>query len=347
MKASKTMFAMVTLTLAACGNDFDPQSAIVGVRVLGVKVETPYVKPGTKPKLDMLVVDRERRAISVVWMHGCKNPKGDIFHQCYPELSRRLGEAYGGKRAPMNEEIAGLVTLGPSTTTEIPADTISSRPPTPQGSSPQGRAFVFFAACAGEVRYDPARTGTDSSGLPIRCVRPGTDEDLGDGDFVFGNTPLFVFAELQHQHPVIEGIAWDGGPLLQGGCDAGCAPGYACGSKNRCLPVVDRCTASAEGDCRTKGWKPVVSRASAEPDPVASALDKTPTLESIYVQYASTNGRFENGAKVVNDPTKGWNESYDGQFRAFKASPGESTLYAVVRDNRGGQTWSSFDVIIR
>jgi hypothetical protein len=328
-------------------------------------VATPYVKPGTQPKLEMLLVDSKHRAvfdpksrapvdgapapgvreIKVVWFHGCKNPKGDLFFECYPELSRRLGEAFGGRPAKIDREIPGLVSFGTNAVADVPADTLSSRPPAQQGAFPQGRLYVFFAACGGDVTYDPHPPS--SSGLPIRCVNPDSGEDLPAEEFVYGYTPLFVFQDLAHAHPTIEGATFGGAPVVLRTCDEGCPIGFECGSNNRCLPVVPRCTDSQADTCPKIAWKPIVSRASAEPDPISSALDGKPTLESLYVQYAATNGRFDKGAAVVNDPNQGWNDEHAGDFVAYGSQPGEATLFAVVRDNRGGQAWTSYDVIIR
>jgi hypothetical protein len=335
-----TALALTSCLVAACGNDFDPSSTITGVRVLGVRVETPYAKPGTKPKLDMLVVDgspaRTTRKVQVVWFHGCKNPKGDIFYECYPELSQRLGAAFGGKPTAIDKDIPGLVSLGTSAVADVPADTISSRPPAMPGAPAQGRVFVFFAACSGRVTYDPSPP--DSSGLPIRCVDAG-GADLSADDFVYGYTPIFVFDQLVNAQPTVGAPTFNGAPVSNTTCKAGCPAGYACGPNDRCLPALGICNASKADDCGNFEFKPAIDPASAEVDPIASALDGKDTRESIYVQYAAINGRFssEASAKIVNDPNVGWNDDYGGKFVTYHSQLGVATLYAVVRDNRGGQ----------
>lgn len=336
---------------AACRDDFDPSSTITGVRVLGVKVETPYAKPGTKPKLDMLVVDgsaqRATRKPQVVWIHGCKNPKGDLFYECYPELAQRLGAAYGGRAAPIDKEIPGLVTLGPNAVADVPADTLSSRPPALPGAPPQGRVFVFFAACGGRVTYDPSPP--NSSGLPIRCVDSISGEDLSADDFVYGYTPIFVFDQLTNAHPIVGGATFDGAPVSTQTCDRGCPARYACGPNDRCLPALGVCTSGKADDCAKVEFKPAVDQASAEIDPISSALDKKDVRESLYVQYAAINGRFasQGTTRVVNDPNVGWKDDYGGKFVTFGSQPGVATLFAVVRDNRGGQAWTSIDVLVQ
>jgi hypothetical protein len=342
------LFAITGSLAVACGNDFDPKSAITGIRVLGVKVETPYAKPGTTTKLSMLLVDgssdRVVRQPKVVWFHGCKNPKGDSFLQCYPDMSRRLGEAYGGKVTVIDKEIPGLVTLGTDAVADVPADTLTSRPPAQQGSFPQGRLFVFFVACGGNVTYDP--NPPNSSGLPVRCVNPQTNEDLDAQEFVYGYTPIFVFDQLTNQNPTIEGSTFGGAPPTTKTCAEGCPVGHAC-SGTRCLPVVAQCTTDKDTDCPTVDWKPLVARSSVEIDAVATKLDGEETTEELWVEYAAINGRFESGSRLVNDPKNGWRDDSEGKFMTFKSAPGEATLYAVVRDNRGGQAWTSFDVIVQ
>jgi hypothetical protein len=331
---------------AACGDDFEPKSAILGVRVLGVKVETPYAKPATKPKLSMLLVDgspnRGTRPVNVVWFHGCTNPAGGIFFECYPELSRRLGEAFGGKETTLDRDVPGLVSLGTETVADVPADALG-RPAQP-GSIQQGRVFVFFVACGGRVTYHPAPP--NSSGLPVRCVDPVTNADLPADEFVYGYTPIFVFDALTNAHPVIEGATFGGNPPATVTCEAGCPANHECAG-NRCLPVVPLCTKNLEDDCPAVEFKPNILPVSAEPDPIATALDRKETREALWVEYAAENGRFESGTRVVNDPTGGWKDDYAGKFLTFKASPGEATLYAIVRDSRGGQAFTSLSVIVR
>ena len=108
-----------------------------------------------------------------------------------------------------------------------------------------------------------------------------------------------------------------------------------------------RPTKDVEDDCPKVTFKPIVARASVENDPVSTVLDGKPTNESLWVEYAALNGRFESGTRVVNDPNRGWNEEHEGKFTTFKAVEGEATLFAIVRDNRGGQAWISFDVLVQ
>jgi hypothetical protein len=328
-------FALSSIVIA-CDDDFDPKSAVTGVRVLGVKVDAPYSKPGTKTKLSMLVADgtpnRVVRSPKIVWFHGCTNPKGDTFFECYPDLSRRLGEAFQGREQPIDEEIPGLVTFGDTTVADVPADTLSARPQGVQGRVDQGRVFVFFAVCGGNVTYHPSPP--NSSGLPIRCVNAQTNEDLDAQEFVYGYTPIFVFAQLANANPVIEGVE------LSGARPPPC-------SGQGCVPIVPRCTKDVEDDCPKVTFKPIVARSSVENDPVSTLLDAKPTNESLWVEYAALNGRFESGTRVVNDPSRGWQDGHEGKFTTFKAVQGEATLFAIVRDNRGGQAWVSFDVLVQ
>jgi len=333
----------------ACGDDFDPKSAVVGLRVLSVKIDTPYAKPGTEPKLEMLVVDgspnRATRQPKIVWFHGCVNPKGDTFAQCYPDLSRRLGEAFAGKETVIDKEIDGLITFGAQAKTKVPSDIISWRPEV-QGSLPQGRVFVFFVACGGSVVYSP--NPPNSSGLPLRCVNPATNQDLGAEEFVYGYTPIFAFDQITNQNPVIEGLELGGSRVVETTCDKGCLPGFDCGSRNRCLPVFPLCKETETADkCTTTTFKAIVPRTSAEPDPIMSAIDREARSENLWVEYAAQNGRFDPSIRLINDLNEGWQDASEGKFNSFKAAPGEATLYAVVRDNRGGQAWASIDIIVR
>lgn len=350
-----TAIAAVACLAAACGNDFTPKSEIDGLRVLAVRVDTPYAKPGTKPALDMLLVDESKRKTppKVVWIHGCTNPKGDLYYECYPQLGERLAQAYGGQTHAIDADVDGLVTIGTKTTADVPADAITSRPPSPDGTFPQARVFVFFVACTGTVQYAPNDATARANGLPLRCIDEAGN-DLGADDFVYGYTPIFVFDQLTNAHPIARGATIGGAPASLTSCGAGgaggaagaCAPGYGC-SNGRCLPVVAKCTSSNHSDCPHLDFKPLVDPASAEIDEIATILDKHETRESVWIEFAATNGRFETGARVINDPNTGWTDDFAGQFEAFDAEPGESQLYAIVRDNRGGQTWITTSVLVR
>jgi hypothetical protein len=245
----------------------------------------------------------------------------------------------------IDKEVPGLVTFGTQTRVNIPADIISSRPVTPNGSLPQGRAYVFFSACGGNVTYHPAPPR--SSGLPIRCVDPQTNTDLPAEDFVYGYTPLFAFEQLTNENPIIEGVELRGQAVIDRMCSDGCPADYACGTGERCLPVVPRCHRSLADDCPTVPFKVLVSRQSAELDPIASALENNQRRETVWVEYSALNGRFDPALLLVNDLTRGWQDASEGKFMTFKSLPGEATLFAVVRDNRGGQAFRSIDVVVR
>ena len=203
---------------------------------------------------------------------------------------------------------------------------------------------MFFVACGGDVVYDPAPPR--SSGLPLRCVDPASGADLPADELVFGYTPIFVFAELTNANPVVEGVTFRGAPATTATCDTGCPEGHAC-SGHRCLPIVPRCDAATEDDCPKHHFAPVVARSSVELDVITSALDRRETGESLWVEYAARGGRFESGTRVLHDPSRGWIDDHAGRFTAFGAPPGEATLYAIVRDNRGGQSFATLDVLVQ
>jgi hypothetical protein len=62
--------------------------------------------------------------------------------------------------------------------------------------------------------------------------------------------------------------------------------------------------------------------------------------EALVVQYFATEGIFEYGVRIAEQPETGW-------VARSGASGSELTLWFVARDNRGGVSWTSRRVRVR
>jgi hypothetical protein len=346
---------LASASLAACSDDLEPGSSLVGVRVLAVKVSEPYAVPGETLRLEMLAVDRAAgrarpdgspRPLEIVWFDGCVNPDGGLFYACYPQLAQALDEAFGGAPAPLDGSVPlpPFIARGAERDLVVPADALAALPPVAPGAPPLGRVLSFFAVCGGRVEYAP---GADQVGLPLRCVDPASGVALGADDFVFGFTPVVLFEGVRNAHPAIEGVTLDGAPPPAASCagDEGCGAGERCGSAGTCLKVLRRCDEDAAEDCDEHRVEALLAPGASEPDPIASGFEGRPAVESLFVRFYATEGRFTRGLTTLVGPDGATTDEPFGLFTGFGAAAGEARLYAVAHDGRGGVGWTFFDIV--
>lgn len=345
------------VALAACASDFAPPSSVEGVRVIAVTADRPYASPGATVTMDLAAVDgakaRRRdgeipRSLDAVWITGCTNPAGDLFHQCYPALSAALDASFGGRSsAPLDgtEPLPPFVTRGPRATFTVPRDALTSHAPALPGAPPSGRSFVFFAVCGGRLVYE---RGARDVGLPLRCLDPATGAPLGADDLVFGFVPIFVFDGLSNAPPVIAGLSFDRVPLVARACraTAECPAGERCTRGGSCARVLARCDAEKEADCPIHELEPQVGPEASEVDPIATAASASAQREVVFAKTYATEGRFVRGTAVLYDTSGSRAPEPFGKYTTWRATPGEVRLYAVVYDNRGGVAWKSFDIVV-
>jgi len=316
------LIAIASLGASACGgDDFDPASRIQGVRVLAVKKSAPYAKPGEKVELEILYWDGksdpdDQRALEVTWFGGCKNPAGDLYYGCYPQLA----ELFAGP--PSADQLQNVGT-GNRFELTIPDDIISSRPAPLDGSPAYGLSYVFFTACSGRLGPPPAGGDANDVAMPLSCYGP-KGELLGPDEFVPGYTSVYVYDELRNENPVVQDF------LFQGA------------SSDRQLSVP-RCESSK---CPKYELRAIIDPASAELDPTADPTpDGTPIREQLWVNYYATRGTIERPVRLVNDATKGWNDETQASWEVPREA-GTVVLWAIVRDNRGGVDWKERRIVV-
>lgn len=312
----KTTLALAlvhALALSACGMDFDPPSEVSTLRVLGVRADAPYAKPGTDVRLDALVYDGSAAAASrsakVTWLGACFDPPGDAFSACYGAL-----------------DPSAITTNGDAATLALPADLISRRATASGGSVPYGVAYAFFAACAGEVR--PVPQSQSPVGVPFGCFDPATGAPVGRDGFVAGYATVWASDVLTNANPVVSGASFAGAPATS-------------------TVSAARCTESSVDDCAGVPFAPFVDPSSAEDDWATTIPGHAVAKESLWVDYYASVGRFEKDVRVVNDPDAGWQSSYAGSWQPAPGFVGTAHLWAVVHDSRGGTTWIQQDVEVR
>lgn len=350
------VFATSVLTsMAGCDEPADRPSEIQSLRVLAVRSEQPFPKPGSEPLLEMLLEDRGaaavlpdggKRPVQVLWLAPCVNPPGDLFYACYPALQQAammIGDDGLRTGALPSGAPAGLAGFGLSFSPAIPPNVITSHPRGEGVVHPFGVVYVFFAACAGELRSLPSADVRYE--LPIGCFRPGTDQALGQADFEFGFYPLYVYDDVSNANPPVVRVDFVKAAGGACGSDGSCEAGTACGKEGLCLPVVPACREPDEDDCPSHAINPVLGPSPAEKAVTARLGDDAP-LETVWVDYYATAGSFDKDARVIHDVESGYADEYYGAWRANAPVGTEVRLYAVVRDNRDGVTWKWQDVIV-
>lgn len=349
--------AALSLVFAAgCGDELSRPSELTTLRVLGVRADTPFSPPASRPVLDMLLYDGApgavlpdgtKRDVQVVWLEGCINPPGDVYYTCYPVLNAVTSYLSDDDLAAQVAPPGLPVGYGLSYRATLPDDIISSRPRGVGVVHPYGTSFVFFAACGGDLRK---RTDADPVlDFPLGCYRPGTDELLGSEDFLYGYFPLYSFEDLVNQNPLVPGVAFAGKQFEGTAClaDADCPAGEGCGLESTCLPVVSSCTAGSSDDCPEYTFRPLVDQSSVERAVTASVPDDQAPPENVWVTYYSNAGDWAADGIVINDPSQGFRDDFDGKWRVHQVASGQVRLWAVVRDNREGVSWIWQDVLVR
>ena len=319
---------------AACGDPVFPASRVDSLRVLAVRAEQPFARPGETDALEMLWYDGSPsgpRKVSVAWVAGCNNPPGDLYYECYRPLHATLDTVSDDDLAA--ERASSTVSFGQTYSAVIPADIISSRPRAPDVYHPYGLSYVFFAACPGTLYRQRDRMDR----FPFAC--------RGAADFVIGYYPIYVYDDVRNANPILRSVSFDGN-AVGAACalDTECAGGQAC-RNGACGPSVKSCAAENRDDCPAHVLNPDVDPASVELARSAQVADDRAPTEMLWAQYYATRGDITKDARIINDPDVGPYASYETGWRA-PAEPGTAKLWVVVHDNRGGTAWAEVDVAV-
>ncbi len=323
--------AAAALGAAGCAADFEPQSKIQSLRILGVQKSAPYAAPGEEVTLSALWTLPEPAEgetppkVTFGWLGGCFNPPADLYYGCFQGLSP--SQSTGG--------------IGNQFTLEIPADIISSRPPPKDPTiTPYGLAYVFFAACAGKLQ--PVTTSGGAQEFPATCVDPDTGAQLNQDSFVVGYTAIYAYDTLRHDNPVITAFQFNGQTLAPDCIGTAClgpppAPPVSCDEPGTvCIPRCD-----GGGKCPEYSAAPVVAESSFDPTPTAQGAER------IWVNYYVDRGSVTSDLQLIAaaTPGVGWLTEYSTKVVA-PAEPGPMLLWSVVRDSRGGQNWTRLKVLV-
>jgi len=333
---------VLALWIVSCTPGFDAVSKINTLRVIAVEVDRPYALPGDTVQFSLTAVDAlgdSPRGMQVVWIGGCFNPPADQYFLCFEQLARQLQGAMGGG-TPSSEFfkadfISSEQSGEPRASTfdlAIPDDIVSSRP-RPDSGPYYGISYVFFAACAGTLRPTELESlGGEVPEFPLECI-DDDGEELGADSFIIGYTQVFAFEDGRlNESPPIDGLTLDGTAMPEGQGDD--------------IPTVPVCPASTEArrtagcgddpiaDCTKLELNAIIADV-AEADPGAFGAEGQQLRETVWVSYFADGGDLDPPIKLVSDATLGYRPDFTTEWTP-PDEPGLYTIWAVVRDQRGG-----------
>ncbi|HEX2735929.1 MAG TPA: hypothetical protein VHM70_30220 [Polyangiaceae bacterium] len=364
----RTATAISALLLTfACGSEFDSISQLEGLRVMAVQKDHPYAKPGEKVELQMLYHDTgvrkagqaegPARPVSIVWLSGCVNPPSDLYALCL-QFYRQAFSAAGvdGSLSDLNAAQAGQLLMvaqrlgigfgqGDKFELTVPHDIISSHPPSNDPKQPPyGLNYVFFAACAGELRFD------SKGDFPVACY-DAQGKQLGARDFIAGYTGVYSYESIGNDNPVILGldVAGKAVPAERLCIGTACEP-LPSDPKRKCAaddPVVKRCKdPDNTGSCAKLALKVKVDPKSVEPDGTLTLRQGSLVQEQMWSNFHTDRGKFTHDVALVNDTTTGFNKKPETDYLAPSVA-GPAQIWAVVRDNRAGVQWARTQVCVK
>ncbi len=337
---------------SGCGNTLDSISKIDGLRVLavipavldeahptlGTEETGSYARPGDEVTFIMSYYDgyvdpttgeQRSQTPQILWLAGCYNPPGDAYYGCYQQLAEVLQNF-----DPENPDL-NYVGFGPSFTTRLPADIVSSRE-RPAVGPYYGIAYLFFAVCAGTIKAIPPSGGGQAGSFPLGCFDEAGNQ-LGADSFVPGYTQIYAFDDDRlNQNPRVQGFTVDGASAAEGLDQAVKVARCSVSDEERKAPAS--CSKQDPAEiCTTYKLDIVADDTVAELDPDSSSSDGEPLKEVVWVDYFVDRGDLDTEIKLVNDATTGLIEDHSTTYLP-PTEPGLVTVWAVVHDARGGST---------
>jgi hypothetical protein len=325
---------------SGCVASFEPISEVQGLRVLAAPADKPYAAAGDDVTftldyydgyVDPADPDGAARNVQIVWLGGCFDPPDDAYFGCYPQLAELFQSL--GSTDPLS---TGLIGFGPSFTLKLPDDIISRRPK-PMVGPHYGIAYVFFAACAGQIKPIPPESAGKAGSFPLGCFDPEGNR-LGADSFVPGYTQIYAFEDGRtNTNPVVTGFKIDGETVEEGIDHEAKVESCPITDAQRDLPPS--CTREDPfAACKSYELDIDVPKDVAEVDLESKTLDGKMLHEAVWVDYFAEKGSFDGSVALVSDAVTGVTDDHKVKWLP-PPEAGRVTLWAVVRDARGGSTF--------
>jgi len=331
------MLAAPIASTSGCSPGWVPSDLVNGLRVIAVTADKPYAQPGDEVRFDMTFYDGLAdpegdgpRPVQILWIGGCANPPGDLYYGCFPQLLesfKALGES-GGAPPP------GLIGIGPTFSTTVPMDIVSSRPD-PSGGAKYGLQYVFFFACAGTIKPIEVDPGGKAGFFPLGCFDDAGNRLAADS-FVPGYTQIYVFEDGRtNENPPVAGMTLDDEPIPEDFAEAPTVK--ACPSTEDERRAVGCFAPEPYEGCPVYQIDVSVEPTIAELDP-GEEVDGKPINEAVWVDWLVDGGDIVGGGiRLISGVTEGYKDQHFTQWIP-PAEPGLYQIWGVVRDTRGGST---------
>lgn len=307
------LLGFVGLAPTACGAEFDPASRVNDFRLLAVQADKPYAAPGERVELTTLSSEPFGRPVTWGWA-TCVKPDATTVTAC---LAKIIADARATGQIPLTMG-QGLSSFG----TTIPANVLDG---VPAAAASNVLVGILTVACPGPLSVrDPRTLGLGE--LPFRCLDANTAEELTFDRWVVSVKRIYVRRTERNQNPQVSAVTWDGLPWAEGDVKEVAA------CKNSPMHALDDCDG---------GEKHALS-VVVPPEAAESGIGESgnPFVEDVVVQYYASDGLFEFDGRTRETPETKW--------AARASSVGkEQTLWFVVRENRGGVSWTTRRVRVR
>lgn len=307
---SVTLAALASLgALTGCeDNDFDPGSRVTSLRVLAQQADNPYARPGEAVHFTSLSHEPAGRPVTWAWA-ACVNPDSSSVEGCLDKVARDSESSGASPVLAMGVDLTSFDYT-------VPANVLDGFD---SDALPLAQVGLVSVACPGELNFN----GTDER--PFGCAEAGTGRELGLDEFVVGIKRVYVRNTDRNTNPAVSQILFDGADWPAD-----------------MIPEVDACdTDDNKFDDCSKSLSHKVA-AVATPASFEAGRDEfgREFEEQVVAQYYSTEGIFEDEVRVGDDP--------ETRFVArSNASGQELTMWFVIRDDRGGVTWTERKLRVR
>jgi hypothetical protein len=170
---------------------------------------------------------------------------------------------------------------------------------------------VAVVVCPGTIER-----GT-TAGIPVTCV-DASGRTLSISEFEVGVKRLYVRDPALNHNPSISGLTWDGSPWPEGEIK------------------TSACKTTKAGACE-EFVEHELTVLAPDASEVSVDRDQNPIQESAVVQFYATGGKFEDDVRLFDTASNTWH--------AQRADAGQLlTFWFVLRDDRGGVSWTSRQV---
>jgi hypothetical protein len=177
-------FWLVVSAAIGCGNDLPAGSHISKLRLIALRAEPAFPRPGDTVELQLLAADSDQRTLQFA-SGTCTNPVSSTVEHCIDGLD-----------APLEP----LVLTEGRFSVDIPDQVLSGLSP---DARPSALVGVVVVACPGEIEAG------STSGVPVVC-RDAGGARLPLSEFEVGVKRLFVREHDENENPVIRRVTWDG-----------------------------------------------------------------------------------------------------------------------------------------